>query len=570
MRGISLRKPSIAVLFGLAATALVACAQGGADVPDDFVPVPGTGDDAGATGDDAAPADDSGATTTNPPSGTDSGTTTPPPDTGTPPADTGTPPTPPPPSGSFDYASGLAVSEIAVFQGVKISVWKNGSAVGSRNAPVVIDRPGLVRVYVAPQSGWSAKSVTAQLTLTTGGSSQTFSDTKSPSGASSDATLGSTFDFDLPASAIGSGTTATVALTVPKGAGSASGGSALVSNVALQADNPGSTLKVLLVPVKYTADGSGRLPDTSAAQLAIYQQTLMKLYPARSITITVRAPWTWSQKISASGSGFDTILNSLTTLRQNDNAPSDVYYYAAFEPSSSFNTFCSNGCVAGLSTVASDPTDSWSRVSTGLGYTGVDSAFTMAHEVGHAHGRNHTNTTASGPQCMSPSGNDASYPYASGLIGSWGYDILGKQLMSPSAYGDLMGYCQDTWISDWTYTALFTRMKAVTGGAQVIYPADMPTKFRMVAVHADGSLTWGDEVQAGNEPPVGELTTIRYVSADGSTITTATGHYYAYSDLPGGFLLVPEGPDDYANLLVEHLPANVVTPMLPKFVPTQP
>ncbi len=556
MRRTQLKTTTLAVLLGIGAAGLAACAGGGEDLPDQTVPVNGDDTtDTGTAGDDTGtPAADSGTPTTPP---ADTGTK-PPADTGTtPPADTGTTPpadsAPPPPAGSYDYASGLAISEIAVFQGVKISLWK-GSTISAHNAPVVAGRPGLVRVYVTPQAGWSAKAVNAQLTLTSGGAAQTYTDTKTLSGASSEASLASTFDFDLPATAFNADTTATVELTVPKGTGAASGGAAMVSGVGFAADNPGSTLKIVFVPVKYMADGSGRLPDTSAAQMAIYQQTMMKLYPAKSVTITVHAPWSWSSTISASGSGFDTILNSLSTLRQTDKAAADVYYFAAFDPSSSFNTFCGSGCVAGLSTVASSATDSFARVSTGLGYTGVDSAMTMAHEVGHAHGRNHSPTKSGGvAQCSQPSGTDASFPYTGGLIGTWGYDISAKSMFNPTSYGDIMGYCQSSWISDYTYKAFFSRMKAVTGGADIFYPAGAPTKFRMVAVGIDGTLTWGDTVEP-QEPPVGELTTYRYVGPDGATISEATGHFYAYSDLPGGLLLVPEvAPEGWESIVIDRL-----------------
>ena len=52
------------------------------------------------------------------------------------------------------------------------------------------------------------------------------------------------------------------------------------------------TLKVVIVPVKYNADGSGRTPDVSAAQLARYKQMFMARYPAAEVDVTARAPWT--------------------------------------------------------------------------------------------------------------------------------------------------------------------------------------------------------------------------------------------------------------------------------------
>lgn len=37
------------------------------------------------------------------------------------------------------------------------------------NAPVVANRPGLLRVYVKPADGWTAKSLAAELRLASGG-----------------------------------------------------------------------------------------------------------------------------------------------------------------------------------------------------------------------------------------------------------------------------------------------------------------------------------------------------------------------------------------------------------------
>ena len=68
------------------------------------------------------------------------------------------------------------------------------------------------------------------------------------------------------------------------------------------------------------------------------------------------------------------------------------------------------------------------------------------HEVGHEQGRYHA-------PC-STSGADANFPYAGGSIGVWGYDILSKQFFSPTRGKDMMGYCPNEWVSDYTYAAL--------------------------------------------------------------------------------------------------------------------
>ncbi|MBX3214502.1 MAG: hypothetical protein KF850_20870, partial [Labilithrix sp.] len=52
--------------------------------------------------------------------------------------------------------SNISVSGVAVFQGVQVDVVKDGAFVtrSKRNAPVVVNRPGLIRVYVEPGAGW--------------------------------------------------------------------------------------------------------------------------------------------------------------------------------------------------------------------------------------------------------------------------------------------------------------------------------------------------------------------------------------------------------------------------------
>ena len=63
-------------------------------------------------------------------------------------------------------------------------------------------------------------------------------------------------------------------------------------------------LKIVVVPVKYDADGSGRIPDVSSAQLERYRKTFLARYPASMVEITARAPLAWSSTIARNGAGF--------------------------------------------------------------------------------------------------------------------------------------------------------------------------------------------------------------------------------------------------------------------------
>jgi hypothetical protein len=94
------------------------------------------------------------------------------------------------------------------------------------------------------------------------------------------------------------------------------------------------------------------------------------------------------------------------------------------------------------------------RAVNGVGYLGhpvavgystlAGAADTLAHELGHNWNRLHT-------PCGSPPDVDPSYPHPDGSIGVSGYDLVDRQLKSPAAYADLMGYCHPRWVSDHTY-----------------------------------------------------------------------------------------------------------------------
>jgi len=445
---------------------------------------------------------------------------------------------------------GLAISEVAFFQAVKVPVVTDGVAVGKtkRNAPVVTGRPALVRVFVTKGAGYAAGPVTAELRLVDGTTRLPgLKDTKTISADSTDEAAASTFNFEVPAESLAAGVTYQVLLTsttgvVPKGAVDSrfpkDGGVQALENEA------SGKLKIVVVPVQYDADGSGRLPDVSATQMDLYKQVFMARYPATEIDIKTRAPWSYASAISANGSGFSAVLNAVTNLRKADGAAPDVYYYGAFAPKTSFNSFCGGGCVTGLSTVVDSPNTAFLRASVGVGFPGEDAANTAAHEVGHAHGREHA-------PCGGAQGIDPDFPYTGGSIGVWGYNILEKTLLSPTKGKDMMGYCPNEWVSDYTFKALFDRIAAVNGGkasaggaaqAPSAPSAGAPQTYRMATLEADGTVAWGGDVELIEAPTSSHSRVATFISASGQTVGTHTAHFFPYDHLPGGVLVVPSAP----------------------------
>jgi hypothetical protein len=400
-------------------------------------------------------------------------------------------------------------------------------------------------VFLKRGTNWTPKPVTAYLVLDDtagGGKVETFDLTATPSADSTDADTASTFNFDLPASVFKTTTKYQVILTDParKSAPTTAPSTARWPEDGTLADlgakSSGPQLKITLVPIAYNADGSGRLPDTSVTQLGKYRQIFMDLYPVADVQFTVRNAVASSTAVSANGSGFGSMLNLVTNLRQQDGVANDVYYYGIFSPASSFATFCGGGCVSGLSTIgqANQPS---TRVGTGLGFTGAATTYTAAHEMGHAHGRPHA-------PCGGAQGVDPSFPttglYTGGGIGTWGYAILEKSLVPPSgamAAKDMMGYCDPSWISDYNFNLLFQRVALVNGADMQAGP---PQTFRLASVDDKGGLVWGERITV-TYPVEGQPRTVTYVRPDGTT-GTVTGQFFPYDHLDGGQLYVPDVP----------------------------
>jgi Peptidase M66 len=348
-------------------------------------------------------------------------------------------------------ADGVHIRDVALFQSIKQPLVTGGVA-ATPAVPPLAGRAGALRIYVDALP--APRQVTAELVV--GG--RTFTAAGQLSAASTDGAAASVLSIAVPADAFTLGARWSVRLLaddgVPLEAGVANDarwprdGSDADLGVA-----PPTKLALMLVPIRYDTDGSGRLPDTGAAQLAVYRDLLTAVYPLSEVSFEVHAPVPWSQALTVTGSvAFGNINDVLIDLRAAEHAAPNVYYYALVAPAVNFGTYCGSGCVSGQSYVVTSATTPTKRVGAGLGFTGEKSAWTMVHEVAHIHGRSHA-----------PCGVtqwDTGYPYANGVTGVWGYDARKALFMAPTAH-DFMGYCDSTWTSDYTYRALYERMRAL-------------------------------------------------------------------------------------------------------------
>ena len=463
-----------------------------------------------------------------------------------------------PTTGTGGLVQGLSITDIAIFQGSKVPIVTAGAKATPKYVPVVAGGQGLLRVYV---SGTVSKPVTAELTLTSAtAGTQTLTDpNRTLSGASTDGSLNSTFNIDIPPGALAADTTFSVRLLDPSAPSSAPSGSnpARYPNdgtaVSIGASSDGPSVTVTLVPVKYNADGSGRLPDTSAAQQKIYSDFLTQTYPVAKLDLQVHAPVDYSAAIGAtSTSEWSDVLDFVLTLRDSDNPAANNYYYGIFEPSAPDakggpGNYCRSGCILGIAPLTQNANDTTQRGGVGAGYSGLDFATTMAQEIGHSCGLNHAPYPAQG-SANAPASPDPNYPYASAYIGQWGYGFLDKKLYDPAVYRDFMSYAeQSIWVSDYVQGLFFKRFKTVNHAS---VRAFQPIRYERIYVWNDGGTMWGNPSTYQGRPQ-GEVHTVEFRDASGAVIATSDGQYFGLDTSDGGYLLVPDAPPSYSSVRIQ-------------------
>lgn len=375
-----------------------------------------------------------------------------------------------------DLVPDLRMSAVAVFQSVRVLLYQDGVEVppASRNAPVVAGREAIFRIYPAAEPGWSSRPVRGVVEI--GG--RRFVSEGLPSLPAEDEDPTSVLDVRVPAEAITADATFRVRLEEIDRPGVSEGFAmwpALETPLGAQ-EVPTPTL--VLVPFRYDTDGSGRLPATDEAQLALYREELTTRYPYAEVAIRVHAPVPWSRSLRFNRNvDWGDVNAALIDLRDDEGAPPHEYWYGVMAPHESRASYCAStfgSCVTGQSYVA---TVDGTRVGSGVGFAGRAQADTLAHETGHLHGRYHAPCGAGGP--------DRSYPYGDGSIGVWGWSRVTGEFFSPRTTTDLMGYCSPQWVSDYTYQAFFDRAVAV----RALYPvrASDERPVRLLRVRPDGS-----------------------------------------------------------------------------------
>lgn len=429
----------------------------------------------------------------------------------------------------------VQITAIDLYQAVRVRVMENGEELTTYPVRVVSNRDAVMRIFVQRDADFTPREVYARVDFEDS-SLEPVQQQFTIDADSTESDIFSTLNLAIPSDRLQGEISYQVSLREISGNSDGSDSGAVWPSggyASLATESNGAPVQLVLVPVRYNADGSGRLPDTSDAQLGLYEEMMYTTYPVTGIDVILREPMDWSGAITAFGGGWSNLLNAIADLRNTDGATTEQYYYGLFAPADSLNEFCSMGCVAGMSNVAMNPSDSWARVSIGLGFPGETSASTMIHEVGHAHGREHA------PCGLGPQPSDPGYPYAGAVIGEWGLDIENVSLKEPSTFKDFMSYCDPYWVSDYTFDALFERVAAVNALADVEPSADLAGRWLSISVDLYGQVELGPDLDL-LLPPEGEVTTVELLDEDGVVVDEAPGVWRPFADLPGGLVLFPE------------------------------
>lgn len=430
-------------------------------------------------------------------------------------------------------AANIAIAKVTINQGVEVALFADGSNVSTLNTGLVEGRHALVRVYVEALQGWSPRDIQGVLTLEGDQGTKVYEDIASLSGLSTEADLGSTLSFEIPPEDLQGEQSMSVALFEVEGAmfdGDSSRSTWPSEGSYTASFEAVGPLRITLVPIQYDADGSGRVPDVSEAQVQIYHDLFLGMFPLSEVELTVTEPYPWGSAIQATGGGWQQLLSAMVNLRGALGLGNDEYIYGVFAPADNLGDFCGFGCVAGLSLLAMSPSDAMGRSSIGLGFTGQESALTMAHEVGHAHGREHA------PCGLLGQPSDPGYPYADAVLGVWGWDGVTGTLKDPNSNTDIMAYCMPNWLSDYTYDALLERSQAVNVAGMGDGPELLEWSSAWVDEH--GNVTELLAPRMLPQPPADAAgRSVRFLDAGGQLVGEAQAHYYPLDHLPGGLVM---------------------------------
>lgn len=437
-------------------------------------------------------------------------------------------------------ADGLRIREIALYQTVKVPLYRDGTWLTERRAPIVRGKRALLRVFVEPLEGYAPHEVAAVLRLEHAGQARALSDARTLTAASSDAKLASTFNIDIPADVIAANPGLSVSLEEPSCAAPAGAREdarvPAEGSKGLDVEDVGK-LRITLVPLVV----AGRTPPVTLETVEALRASLLAYYPIPDVAVTLHPPVAAADAAPVgSGPWWDQLVAQMKALRRSAQPNADEYFVGVHQPADSYEAFCKGRCVVGLAPHIKRR-DAKEQVAVAA-FFGVPRSYeTIIHELGHAHGLAH----APAP-CGAPTGIDPAFPYPDGNTGSWGWDRRSDELTAPSRH-DVMGYCESAnWISPYHYRALAARAQGVNARSGAMR-AGVAGRARELLLTADGSARWASAALL--DEPGGDPEPATVFDTAGNEIARIELGVVALSHSASKFVYVPELGPTWATIV---------------------
>jgi hypothetical protein len=193
--------------------------------------------------------------------------------------------------------------------------------------------------------------------------------------------------------------------------------------------NPVPPLHIVIVPVRYTHTPTGQVFEPITYDSISWHN--MEVFPIPGLTVEMHSPINFSGSLP-NPSSWSALLNTINSVKNNEGRARGIIYYGVV----------TNEIFAGLPNYIAGLGMLGFRASTG-----IDSFDTMAHEIGHNFGLEHTF-------------ENPHYPYSSNRIGGSGFNIFTNSIYPGELFADLMSYNKDDkWISDYYYLQVYNNQR---------------------------------------------------------------------------------------------------------------
>ncbi len=314
--------------------------------------------------------------------------------------------------------------------------------------------------------------------------------------------INDSFWFELPAAWLDAGNltlTATLDPANAKGDPNPANNSQSVTVTFL--DTP--PLRLRIFNVEYEKDGTTYLAANS--HLTALESWLERAYPIDDLQVT-RQTFTYPDPGVPDVDtlhGYLAFGKLLRILFSGEDGR--TVYYGLVDDGGGFMRGKANGIP---STIAAGPTGS---TTWGWDTDGSYGDWYGGHEIGHTQGRYHAEFCGAGGGTTYPYDSGRISPALSGDTAIYGFDIADRTLYDPN-WKDVMTYCSNQWISDFTYEGIRDHLVNV-GMASPVVPAATADAF--LAMMGTASL----------RDMTGELQTLNLISGKNTLPLPASGDW---------------------------------------------